>query len=248
MIKDIPIIDFYPKPETKQGIICYIDLLGTKNNIDTSDSKDEFECIYNAFEGAMCIETKMKIFGQLQFKIFSDNILIVHNVESPDDIKCIYKAYCNLSHFLKAFLLNLISNGLLCRGGITFGDIAINEIMVWGKGLTEVVKLEESIAVYPRIIISSKLIKIFNDFGYDEYEFEEKFSCLKDIDGSIYFDYVDYDTPPDAEKLIIESHSAITKKYENETDLRILQKYNWHINYLERAKKIFIEYYGSFPL
>ena len=248
MIKEIPIIDFYPKPEPQRCIICYIDLLGTKNNIDTSNSKDEFECIYNAFEMAMCVEAKMKIFGELQFKIFSDNILIVHSVDSTDDIKCIYEAYRNLSHFLKSFLLDLISKGLLCRGGITFGEIAIDEIMVWGKGLSEVVKLEENVAVYPRIIISPKLIKIFNDFGYDEYKFEEKFSCLIDVDGSIYFDYVDYGTPPDAEKLIIESQSAIVRKRENETDLRILQKYNWHLNYLKRAKEIFIEYYGRFPL
>lgn len=248
MGKDISIVEFYEKPKMEQCLICYIDILGTKNNTDTMSYDEEFEHIYTAFENALCIVGKMKTFGELQFKIFSDNILIVHKVKEPYNIKSVYKSYRTLSFFLKSFLLNLVRYGILCRGGITFDDIAFNEVMVWGKGLIDVVKIEENIAIYPRIIISPKLLKVFNDFGYNEYEFDDKFSCLTDVDGSIYFDYVDYSTPPDAEKLIKESSSIIIKKREHEKDPRILQKYNWHIEYLKRAKEIYIEIFGKFPL
>ena len=78
----VPVIDFPPRPQESDYIICYVDMLGSKALISQTDL---FETIYNAFTFALNVESKLKIFGQLEFKVFSDNILIAQKVEDPTD-------------------------------------------------------------------------------------------------------------------------------------------------------------------
>ena len=110
--------------------------------------------------------------------------------------------------------------------------------MVWGSALVEAVRIEENISIFPRIVVSQKLLNVFDLYDLDEYDFEEKFSCLRDTDGCIFVDYIHYGEPPTAEITIREGYCAIVEKIKNEKSPKILQKYNWHKNYLERTKEI----------
>jgi len=241
--KEIKIIDFPPMPVEGDYIVCYIDVLGSKDLI----SKGEFfETLYDAFSFALNIESKLKIFGDLTFKVFSDNILIAHKIPN-DNIYGWYVAYKNIVDFLKSFLFRFLCSGILIRGGITIGKLAINEVMVWGSGLVEAVKLEENNAVYPKIIISNKLAEILYGHPLKQNEFfDEKFSCFSDTDGSLFVDYIHYSEMPTAETSLRYSYEITCQKIKFEKDQKILQKLHWHLNYLERAKEIFNEYYGDF--
>ena len=187
-----------------------------------------------------------KVFDELQFKVFSDNILIAQKVPDKSDFKSVYSVYSNLSKFLQLFLFQFAKKNMLFRGGITLNSLAINEMMVWGKGLSEVVFLEEKLAIYPRILISNSLIEIFKANISEEEFFDEKYYCLKDTDGLYFFDYINYVELPDAEFLLTKGYKKFCETAEKEKDIKILQKYNWHKRYLRIAKNIFNEYYGDF--
>ena len=235
----IPLIEFEPIPQEEEYVICYIDVLGTRNLTYTNN--DIFKKIYETYSFCVEVESKTKMFGDLQFKVFSDNILIAKKVEDNNS-QSVFVAYKKIVNFLKTFIPNFICEGILLRGGITFGRLSINNTIVWGSGLIEVVDIEEKFAIYPRIIVSDKLRKIFLDMERNTM-FEEKFSCLFDIDGSMFVDYMPYGELPTAKKVLEESRKVIIEKISKETNQRTIQKYKWHANYLKRACEIFNEIY-----
>lgn len=234
----------FNNPKTSDYLICYIDLLGSKSNISENDN-EVFENIYNAYSVAMTMN-EMKVFDRLEFKVFSDNILIAQEVPDKTDFKSVFSVYKNLSHFLQLFLFQFAKRNMLFRGGITLNSLAINEMMVWGKGLSEVVNLEEKLAIYPRILISNSLIEIFKANISEKEYFDEKYYCLKDADGFYFFDYINYAELPDAQYILTKGYKEFCKKAQKETDIKVIQKYNWHKQYLHTAKDIFNEYYGEF--
>lgn len=235
---------YFHKPETQDYLICYIDLLGSKSNISENDD-EIFENIYSAYSVALTMN-ETKVFDELQFKFFSDNILIAQKVPDKSDFKSIYSVYRNLSRFLRLFLFQFAKKNMLFRGGITLNSLAINEMMVWGKGLSEVVFLEEKLAIYPRVLISNSLIETFKANISEEEFFDEKYYCLKDTDSLYFFDYINYSELPDAEYVLTTGYKEFCDKVKKEKDIKILQKYNWHKRYLRIAKDIFNEYYGEF--
>lgn len=238
-------VDFPELPKEKTYVVCYMDFLGSKEIIEKGERYDFFENIHDAFYFAIKFESQLKHFRKLKFQVFSDNILIANEVVDKSNKQEVFDAYKNIITFLKSFVFRFVQRGMLFRGGITLGDIAINEIMVWGNGLVEAVKIEENISIYPRIVISDKLLKIFDLYKLDDYEFEEKFSCLKDTDGCVFVDYINYSEPPTSQITIEEGYLVILEKIKECKSPKILQKYVWHKNYLIRAKDIHNEYFES---
>ena len=238
-------LDFPPLPKEKSHIICYIDFLGSKEILSQGGQLVFFENIHDSFAFAMKFESKLEIFSGLKFKTFSDNILIAYEIEDVDDKDKVFYAYMKILNFLRTFAPRFIKQGILFRGGITIGNLALNDIMVWGNGLVDAVNIEENISIYPRIVISDKLLDIFNLYKLDNYEFEEKFSCLSDLDGCWFVDYIEYREPSTSEDTIKEGYFAILEKIKTEKRKRILQKYIWHKNYLLRAKEIHNEIWND---
>ena len=91
-IENTIVIDFPPTPEEKDYVVCYIDFLGTKNII-----KQKEQSIYNEIYETIAIEmkitSKMKsVFGDLKIKVFSDNILISHEIEDSKNKNDVFRA------------------------------------------------------------------------------------------------------------------------------------------------------------
>lgn len=230
------------EPEEKDYIISYIDLLGTKELIKNGNDNEIFELIYTAYSIAYGVAPQIDYFKYISIKIFSDNMLIAYPVNDIENINHIYSSYDVMVSFLKILIPIFIKNNLLLRGAITIGKLRINNLVVWGKGLSEAVYLEENVAVYPRIVLSEKLLKVFDSFKISGVEYEGKFSCLKDFDDMIFFDFFEYRDVTDTERLIKVAKTNINRKIEKESDTRILQKYCWFRNYLMQATDILAEY------
>lgn len=224
------------RPDESNYIVAYFDVLGTKEYIQKGESEKIFEAIYDIYVMTTKIMSQIKAFNfdSLVFKIFSDNILVAIRTEKED----VPESYKIIIDFLKMFLNSFLNVGIFFRGGITFSKLAIDDIIVWGKGLTEVVYLEEKIAVYPRIVLSESLAKLLADTVMDTEELEEKYNILEDVDGCCYLDYVIY-KEPHSEKTIKNSYNYTVEKLKTETNPSIRQKYKWHLNYLEHAKEKF---------
>ena len=193
----------YQCPSEKDYLIAYVDILGTKERLNQTNESEIFKNIYHPFlfAGKVApIFEHYKLDG-ISIKVFSDNILFACPIEHRNDKDEVLASYTKLGWLLKDFLSLLAKNGILFRGAITLDKLYINELMVWGKGLLTVVDLEENVAVYPRILLSDSLLKVFKEFGLEGVEFEEKFSCLQDADDGVFFDFIDYNDF-DTEKLL----------------------------------------------
>ena len=228
-------IEFSEPPKEADYLIAYIDILGTKEYVAKGESKEIFDLIHGSFVMSTKILPQLELFGfgNLKFKIFSDNILIALKTDKTN----IEEAFNLLSKFLKIFLLLFVMKGTLFRGGISYGKLAIDDIIVWGKGLVDAVFLEERIAIYPRIVLNTSLVSLLKDFCEKE-EFENKYSCVVDDDGCCYYDYIDYKEPVTG-KWLKANYTLINQKLSEENDPKIVQKYYWHLNYLNHAKDKF---------
>ena len=237
------LLDLPEKPEEKDYIIAYIDLLGTRELIKKTNDNDAFENIYYVFLSATKIIPNVKVFNydNLKIKVFSDNILVALEVDDLKSKESVYTSYDNLTDFLYYFLHMILNNGFFFRGAITLNKLLINDIMVWGSGLSEVVYLEENIANYPRIILSEKLLSVFDKYNLDGVKYEEKFKCLKDFDGCVFFDFFDYNDWGMMDQLLKNIQQCINEVLLNEQNPKILQKYCWLQSYIDRAIEIYDE-------
>jgi hypothetical protein len=251
---EIKNIDLPPIPVEKDYVIAYIDMLGTQELLSNKDTENVFEHIYYSILTSTKMLPKIEKLNMdsMQFKVFSDNILVAYPVEDTKDKKEVFIAYQKIQTFLHFFLSMFVTEGFLFRGAITVNKLLINELMVWGAGLSEVVHLEENVAIYPRVIISEELLKVFDEYNLSDVEFEEKFSCLKDSDDNVYFDFFNYSDwqamdshLPLAKAKIIEK---IQKEKGGKNRAKILQKYNWFKNYLDEVEQIYNEVKSNYDI
>ena len=50
-----------------------------------------------------------------------------------------------------------LDDGFLIRGGVTHGNLYIDDTLVWGKALLDSYYMEDHIASYPRVVVDEKV-------------------------------------------------------------------------------------------
>ena len=209
-------------------IIAYIDFLGMTNRMKQKNSFDSLQILKFILAGAKknaAFITGINTINDFDIKVFSDNIVIAQRIQKrklSDQIISVINLV-SLIQFEAFFQFDYP-----LRGGITIGDLFIDDSIVWGTGLIEAYHIENTIANYPRVVVSSKIIK--------EYEnCEEKrinlFALIKeDIDGLWFVDYLM--AAPNI-TLIPEISASLADKaaQHSHEDERIKQKINWIISY-----------------
>lgn len=146
------------KRKPKKHVIAYIDLLGTSERIKKDYEYKEFLKIQNAYEQMKKIYTEgwMKQ-ENIKVKFFSDNIIIAREVtvDNNESISfLINQMNCLAADFQFVFLICRVPT----RGGLTVGELFIDDTFVWGTGLLRAYELENKIAVFPRIVIDPLLL------------------------------------------------------------------------------------------
>lgn len=154
-----------PNP-IKEYYIAYFDTLGYQAFFkETPEKANEFlntihSVITNTVNYVQSFNdsTLVSQFANLhiQSKIFSDNILLCIDV-GADIIKeksRIITFMGIVSEIQRKFITEY---GLFLRGGFTKGTLSVNDDYIFGEGLIEAVKMEESTS-YPRIAVSNKVI------------------------------------------------------------------------------------------
>lgn len=120
----------------------------------------------------------------------------------------------------------------LIRGAITKGNLIVNESLntLLGPAVNETYILESQIAIYPRIIISDKII-----------DCELKNYFKEDSDGIYFFDFLLFLQKRKAYTMSQEEmnrHITFLEEYmENSDNLKINQKYKWFKKYLYTRKE-----------
>ena len=114
------------------------------------------------------------------------------------------------------------------RGGITKGELFIDNAVVWGTSLIEAYAIENNLANYPRVIVSKKILN-----AYDECKNKSLnlYALIKeDFDGLWFVDFMlaapNITLIPTIARILQEKADF----YANEND-RVKQKINWMISY-----------------
>lgn len=147
----------------KKHIIIYIDLLGSTQKIINDTDEQAFVGIKHIYDNMIkgMLNNVSKTWN-IKTKVFSDNVIIGYEVEG-DERGIAY----NLNKMIRvAALFQFFA--MAChwpvRGGLTMGNLYIDDIFVWGKGLLRAYELENNIAVFPRIIIDKELLPMLEQY------------------------------------------------------------------------------------
>lgn len=88
---------------------------------------------------------------------FSDTIIRVQPLSREEGVKP-YDLLVGEIESLCMLQGNLVCNGILVRGGLTFGDVCIQESRIFGPAFNRAYELESKLARYPRILVDEHLV------------------------------------------------------------------------------------------
>ena len=168
------------KPKTYA--IAYLDLLGTTSKISNDKNNLYLYTIHSIYNMAVKSSGENGFWGfnRIETKIFSDNFVIAIPLDSDNkaaDVRCLLRFVAIIQSYAS------ISLDWLVRGGVTVGELYINNVLIWGQGLVRAYELENHIAVFPRIVIDRNVLELL---GADNL-----FFC-RDIDGWFYLNFLEF--------------------------------------------------------
>lgn len=184
--------------------------------------------LHNLYTYSIDITNKIQIeeYKDIQFKIFSDNIIIAKKISSePEqrmrDIRCLL--ICAGSFQARAAGDSV---GWLMRGGISIGQLFIDEVMVWGDALLTSYYLEDKIANYPRIILDKSVINaIAQNKQLNVY-------IRKDFDNLFFLNYLNNCDCHNYGEMLMNGFEKMQTDAKERLNENIYQKLCWHMNYV----------------
>lgn len=213
------------------AVIAFMDILGSKDMIK-KDSEEYLNRVHKTYEKTIYEYSKL-INGKFEMpkiKIFSDNIVLAVVVGDGELHKM-----AQLIIAAAVFQLSFLEHKLLLRGGITYGDFFVDEIMISGNGVLDAYELESHYAVSPRIIISDDFAEDFKD----SLPLDLRDLITNDDEDEKYFinfaSRLFFKDQNDRKKLINKFLEDIQEKLKKENDEKIINKLEWLKRYLLKS-------------
>lgn len=213
-----------------KSAFAFLDLLSVTKLLENDDGVF-LNTLGNIYHSAIKL-CKAPLQKQINCQIFSDNIIFEIPITSTNGME----EYIQLAEFVSIVQDFLLQNHLLVRGGITIGLSYTDKDFVIGKALVDSYTIESKKAIYPRIIIDSKIVPTIQSYISDKTPLS--YCCTKDNDGLFYIDYLrcpgrqykDYISLID--DALTYNQSEMDKYY---GDSSIMAKLLWHNNYLRES-------------
>ena len=218
------------KYETKDCIVAFIDILGSSNAI-MKDAQKSLNTVHIAYDEAKSIYRNL--FDEKKFfpsvKIFSDNIVIAVPYSKDKGLDA-FLAVAIMSAIVQVQFLN---HRWLTRGGISYGSYFVDEIMVWGTALVNAYYLENSIAIYPRIIIDPDLV---GEIGLANPNLKNKYKTWirQDEDRLFFINFLNDCLKDLLSYVLIQMSETENQIIDNIGNLKANQKWLWLNRYLEK--------------
>lgn len=251
------------KIEYTQRVVAFIDILGFKNLIKPQEKLqgiyDTFLILTSQHHGVWALENALKNpksshlpiipQGTAKLSVFSDNFLL----SVPENNAQAILSLLIIVSGLQNSLLN--SSGIACRGAIHCGELIHGESpyggnIIFGPAVIHAYELEQSVASYPRVVLSDAFIKTLKNLELFSICLE-KHLIKRDGDGLFFVNYglMSFGIGCDPEngihdfELMFEAHSwvkdVVSKKLEEleqlsqagtETYANIRSKWMWLAN------------------
>lgn len=144
-----------------QQLCVFLDVLGFSAYVqDKEGDEDAFLSIVKSLEYARESLTLGEELKLLKVKTFSDNIVIA--VKYTDGLEY----FGSFLEFISGYQLAMIEHGFFCRGGLSLGDLVVDDNFIYGNALVEAYKLESEKALNPMVLISGGVIECARNSGH----------------------------------------------------------------------------------
>ncbi len=179
--------------EYENRVVCFLDILGFKKYVEESVSDNsKLKTILNVIN----ILNKYKsdkendtgiVHDSIIVSQFSDSIVISFLITEKDQlVLALYD--------LQEMIFELLELDVLLRGGIAYGKLIHTNKILFGPALHEAYNLESKIAIYPRIIISKRLINEYLKQNNEEFSRNFESNHIENLlikcdDGYFFIDY-----------------------------------------------------------
>ncbi|MFI3213901.1 MAG: hypothetical protein R3Y24_11210 [Eubacteriales bacterium] len=215
--------------KTTECYVASLDLLGSSYTILHDKNDEHLNHVYNIYNSWKKIKSSGFYFKNLQIKFFSDNVVIAIDTsygQSGLEFLIEFVTYIT-EHFLNC--------GYLIRGGISKGQIYMDDLMVWGSGLVNAYILESKKALYPRIIIAKEVVNEISQRTCD-------IMVLLDEDKQYYLSYLrGYGKNAKSYLQIIQKSLKMVDEQSKTCDDDVKLKLNWFKKYLQREQSHWTE-------
>ena len=203
--------------------VAFIDILGfsemVRADCESSETPRYLQLLHNSHIRAIGLFGKDLQADLIQF---SDSIVF----SKPFDLS-------QLESFLDAISIStwqksLLLDGLLCRGGITFGKHFLKDKFLFSKAMIDAYVLESSRARFPRIVVSDDLLQLASStlqIGSRRLH--------KEDDGATFVNYLRWVDEDDKQKLEKAVENIISG--ENKLPSGVQEKLRWLTRYADHT-------------
>ncbi|WP_155637040.1 hypothetical protein [Burkholderia multivorans] len=205
--------------QLESHFVAFIDLLGfsemVRADCESSHEPKYLELLYAAHRRAAALFSKDLDSGLTQF---SDSIVLSRPFDLP-----------SLPNFISTIAIwqrSLLLDGLLCRGGVTFGKHFVKDRFLFSKGLIDAYRLESTQAKYPRIVVSENLLQLAQptvDPG--------DLNLIREEDGIAFIDYLAIGSPDEKDKFNTSIQRVIAASPNRDSSVQ--EKMRWLARYAD---------------
>ncbi|HET6929191.1 MAG TPA: hypothetical protein VFI45_02630 [Candidatus Acidoferrum sp.] len=165
-------------------------------------------------------------------KLFTDNIVLGFPIRDDGESE-----FGRMIQIVGLYQFSLLKHGFFIRGGITAGQLYMDEDMAFGKGLLDAHEAESKLARDPRVVLAPEAMDmVHHHLAYyaDVAETPHNISLLVDSDGQLFLNYLFF--PIDGSEEIPEEflsdlrlHGGLIRACLEEfsSDPKVWPKYAW---------------------
>lgn len=227
-------------------VVTFVDILGYKNIINKTMKCNDKAVRLLDIMNHISEEQKENYEGILsqndigkEISIFSDSIVISYPIDLGGSLFFVLMDLIYLQ-------MELISSGILFRGGVVIGDLYHNKNIIFGPAMLKAYELESEKAIYPRIIIEPGTINEGIKSRASQNSFDDEAGYIlsllrKDDDGYYFLDYLkqyqELDDPYYYYIMLESLREMICKAFIEIKDEGVLEKYKWLRKYYNLTLK-----------
>lgn len=208
-----------PNIELDTYFVAFIDILGFSDMVKRDSESPSGQQYLSRLFDVHC-QAEQILGGRMKYELiqFSDSIVL----SSPFVIERLPLFIDAISNWQR----NLLVNGFLCRGGITFGKHFISNNFLFSKALIDAYYMESNLAKQPRVIISDDLIQLSPKVMSNP-----TFKAKREDDGLCFVDYLYSDSLVTRDVLIKSIEKIISEGLKKSSSVQ--EKMRWLSKYAD---------------
>lgn len=232
-------------PALRESFCVFMDVLGFAERIRESFKLGKGQEALERYREALKQQRRSTLNPEIsgaehqrwEMKVFTDNIVLGHPALSwhrePE--------FGTVVDTVGLYQLAMTLEGYFVRGGLTFGDLFMDDETVFGPALLDAYAMESKQAVVPRIILSEEAEKVVmrqtKFYGTPRHAPQNR-DLLRDADNRPFVHYLTnlvwgdgYETYLDTENLAKHRDLVVANLRQHKGNKRVWDKYRWVANY-----------------